>query len=111
MSKKLGWETSETLEFSIPNPRACVRIPRPDNITDEQWETFVANVEILNNPPSWFQVGTKVYFIDWTDNPTQVLSIDEQNGSWIGEDVDGKHKYPLDEIYQYWRKWYDKLKK
>jgi hypothetical protein len=33
---------------------------------------------------------------------TEVISIDEKNGSWIGEDFDSKRLYPLNEIEKYW---------
>lgn len=52
--------------------------------------------------PEWFKVGVKTSFLGLSEE-TEVLSIDLNEGSWIGFDADGKHKYPLDEVNRYWK--------
>ena len=47
-------------------------------------------------------MGTKVWFKGY-EPEVEVLSIDEQEGSWIGSDCDGYHKYPLDEGTKHWK--------
>lgn len=51
--------------------------------------------------PEWFKVGVKTLFFGLGDE-VEVLSINKAEGSWIGLDADGQHKYPLNEINGYW---------
>lgn len=51
--------------------------------------------------PEWFKVGAKIWFRGF-GSETEVLSISEATGSWIGYDADGKHLYPLDEVSEHW---------
>ncbi len=48
-----------------------------------------------------FKVGTKVCFRD-SGPVTEIISIDLENGSWVGQDYDGQALYPLDEVEKHW---------
>lgn len=45
MSKPIGWEVWEEIGIGIPNSRSCIRVPRPEGISDEEWEAFVVALE------------------------------------------------------------------
>lgn len=51
--------------------------------------------------PEWFKVGVRVTFMGFPPE-VEVISIDTAEGSWIGMDIDGQHKYPLDEVSRVW---------
>lgn len=48
-----------------------------------------------------FKVGIKVWFRGFGPE-VEVISIDLENGSWIGQDYDGQASYPLNEVEKYW---------
>jgi len=48
-----------------------------------------------------FKVGLKVWFMGFGQE-TEVISINIEEGSWIGADCDGQGLYPLDEVEDYW---------
>jgi hypothetical protein len=56
--------------------------------------------------PKWFKVGAKIWFRGF-GSETEVLSINETEGSWIGCDDNGEHLYPLDEVNAHWKPNYD----
>lgn len=52
--------------------------------------------------PDWFVVGAGAWFRGFHPE-TKIISIDEKSNSWVGEDVDGQHCYPLDEVSEHWK--------
>ena len=52
LNKIIGWEMYENIGMSIPNPRGCVHITPPENMTAQErqyWENFVEQLEIEIN--------------------------------------------------------------
>jgi len=44
-SNPQAWEVWEEVGISIPNPRSVVRVPRPENITDDEWMALIEALE------------------------------------------------------------------
>lgn len=59
--------------------------------------------------PKWFTVGAEVFMGGDDRIVYEVISIDQEKGSWIGSYQGEKAKYPLDEVPRVW-KLYRKLK-
>lgn len=60
--------------------------------------------------PEWFKVGAIVWFHGF-GLETEVISIDtgdlyldspEEDGNWVGRDLDGLSVYPLNEVNNHW---------
>jgi len=60
--------------------------------------------------PEWFKVGALVWFHGF-GNEMKVMFIDDgechldpkdEEGHWIGRDIDGLHNIPLTEVESHW---------
>jgi hypothetical protein len=44
--ENVAWEIRETVAMGIPNPRSVTVIPKPDWMSQEQFEAFVKELEL-----------------------------------------------------------------
>lgn len=52
--------------------------------------------------PTWFYVGADIQF-NGHGPAYKVVSIDEEDGSWVAFDGLDKGRYPLDEVAKHWK--------
>jgi hypothetical protein len=44
-NKVIGWDMWEEIGIGIPNPRACIRFPKPDWMSQEEFERLITHLE------------------------------------------------------------------